>query len=147
MLTIGVCARRALCRLASPFPRPGPRCSRVAAGLPAIRPYPSAAPVATPSNSASTPRISGTESRASTQNIRLLSHVSVPAYRHPLQTANSFATLDELSHGRVILGVGAGHVENEFDALGVDFHARGRLLDTAIEGIRAAWVNEFVDGV
>ena len=45
-------ARRALCRFAIPLPRPGPRCSRIAAGRSAIRPYPSAAPVATPSNSA-----------------------------------------------------------------------------------------------
>ena len=50
MLTTGVRARRALCRLARPLARPGPRCSSVAAGRPAIRAYPSAAPVATPSN-------------------------------------------------------------------------------------------------
>ena len=45
MLTIGVRARRALCRLARPLPRPGPRCSSVAAGRSAMRAYPSAAPV------------------------------------------------------------------------------------------------------
>ena len=39
----------------------------------------------------------------------------------PLQTAKAFATLDALSGGRAILGVGAGHVEGEFDALGVPF--------------------------
>ena len=48
MFTIGVWARRALCRLAMPFPKPGPMCRSVAAGRSVIRPYPSAAPVTTP---------------------------------------------------------------------------------------------------
>src|SRR5690349_14983589 len=82
MLTRGVPARCALCRLASPFARPGPRCSRVAAGRPAIRPYPSAAPVATPSNRHSTPRMPGSWSRAATKCISevpgLLKQVSTP---------------------------------------------------------------------
>lgn len=78
-----------------------------------------------------------------TERTRLLSHVYVPAYRHPLQTAKAFATLDELSDGRVVLGVGAGHVEAEFDLLGVPFADRGRLTDEAIDGIRAAWSDEY----
>ena len=49
-LTIGELAFLALCRLATALPRPGPRCSRVEAGVPVIRAYPSAAPDATPSN-------------------------------------------------------------------------------------------------
>src|SRR5580698_3421322 len=69
MLTIGVAARRALCRLARPFARPGPQCSSVAAGLPAMRAYPSAAPVTTPSNKPSTQRIPGTRSSAATKCI------------------------------------------------------------------------------
>lgn len=80
---------------------------------------------------------------ALTTRTRLLSHVYVPAYRHPLATAKAFATLDELSGGRVILGVGAGHVEQEFDVLGVSFAERGRLTDEAIDGIRRAWAEEF----
>src|SRR5579884_1342328 len=69
MLTTGTLPLRALWRLASPLPRPGPRCSRVAPGRPAMRAYPSAAPVATPSNRARTARISGTESSAATKCI------------------------------------------------------------------------------
>lgn len=80
---------------------------------------------------------------ALTERVRLLSHVYVPAYRHPLATAKAFATLDELSGGRVILGVGAGHVEAEFGVLGVPFAERGRLTDEAIDGIRAAWADEW----
>lgn len=80
---------------------------------------------------------------ATTTRTRLLSHVWVAAYRHPLVTAKAFATLDELSGGRVILGIGAGHVEAEFDVLGVPFGERGRLTDEAIDGVRAAWADEF----
>src|SRR5438067_5216838 len=81
-----------------------------------------------------------------TERVRLLSHVFVAAYRHPLQTAKAFATLDALSNGRAILGVGAGHVEEEFDALGVSFADRGRLTDAAIDQIRAALRDEWGSG-
>lgn len=80
---------------------------------------------------------------AATDRIRLLSYVWVAPYRHPLVTAKAFATLDALSSGRVILGVGAGHVEAEFAALGVDFRRRGALLDEAIDCVVAAWKDEY----
>jgi probable F420-dependent oxidoreductase len=78
-----------------------------------------------------------------TEWVRLLSHVYVPAYRHPLVTAKALLTLDEVSGGRAILGVGAGHVEAEFEALGVDFARRGRLLDESIDVVRAALLDEY----
>jgi probable F420-dependent oxidoreductase len=78
-----------------------------------------------------------------TDHVRLLSHVYVAAYRHPLQTAKAFATLDALSGGRAILGVGAGHVEEEFAALGVSFADRGRLTDEAIDQVRVALDDEW----
>src|ERR1044071_8279424 len=53
-----------------------------------------------------------------TERIELLVHVAVLAYRHPLVTAKTYATLDRLSGGRVVLGVGAGHAKPEFRALG-----------------------------
>ena len=65
---------------------------------------------------------------AHTTTVNLLSVVWIAAYRHPLQTAKSFGTLDHLSGGRVIMGVGAGHVEAEFEALGVDYANEGRFL-------------------
>jgi probable F420-dependent oxidoreductase len=80
---------------------------------------------------------------AVTTRVRLLSHVWVAAYRHPLLSAKSFATLDRLSQGRVIVGVGAGHVPEEFAALGVDFSQRGRLLDEAIDALDVALTEEF----
>ncbi|MER5767611.1 LLM class F420-dependent oxidoreductase [Streptomyces sp. NPDC001985] len=73
-----------------------------------------------------------------TGRVRLLSHVAVVGLRHPLVTAKQYATLDHLSGGRLILGVGAGHVAEEFAALGADFDGRGGLLDETIDALRAA---------
>ena len=81
---------------------------------------------------------------ACTTTVNLASVVWIPAYRHPLQTAKSFGTLDRLSGGRAILGVGAGHVEAEFEALGVDFATRGRLLDETLEAVRGAFSDQYV---
>ncbi len=72
-----------------------------------------------------------------TTRVRLLTHVYVLALRHPLEAGKAFATLDVLSGGRVIVGVGAGHVREEFDAMGVPFEVRGAILDDAIDGLRA----------
>jgi len=82
---------------------------------------------------------------AVTDRVRLLSHVYVLPYRHPLAVAKAWSTLDRLSGGRAILGVGTGHVEGEFEALGVPFADRGRLLDEAIDAVRAALLEEFPD--
>ncbi|MEY2474830.1 MAG: hypothetical protein QOG87_145 [Actinomycetota bacterium] len=78
-----------------------------------------------------------------TSTTRLLSHVYIPAYRHPLVTAKSFATLDWLSGGRVIVGVGAGHSEGEFAAVDADFDRRGSRLDDALAVIDAALRDEY----
>ena len=80
-----------------------------------------------------------------TERVRIMSHVFVLSYRHPLHTAKSFMTLDELSGGRAILGVGAGHLEGEFDLLGLDFAERGRVTDAAIDVVREALANEYPD--
>ena len=87
-------------------------------------------------------RPSGTSQRV-LERAKLLTNVFVGPYRHPLQTAKQFATLDQLSGGRVILGLGAGHVEGEFEALDVPFADRGRLLDEVIDDVKAAWADEF----
>ncbi|WP_316749441.1 LLM class F420-dependent oxidoreductase [Streptomyces herbicida] len=75
---------------------------------------------------------------AVTERVRLLSHVAIVGLRHPLLTAKQYATLDHLASGRLILGVGAGHVVEEFTALGVDFRQRGAVLDETIDALRAA---------
>ncbi|MFE7401962.1 TIGR03619 family F420-dependent LLM class oxidoreductase [Streptomyces sp. NPDC057557] len=73
-----------------------------------------------------------------TERVLLMSHVAVVGLRHPLATAKQYATLDHLCGGRLILGVGAGHVPEEFQALGADFEGRGGVLDETIDALKAA---------
>jgi probable F420-dependent oxidoreductase len=80
---------------------------------------------------------------AITTRVRLVTEVYIAAYRHPLVSAKSFLTLDRLSGGRLIIGVGAGHVESEFDALGIDFATRGARLNESIDAMRAAFASEY----
>ena len=80
---------------------------------------------------------------AVTHDVRLLSHVYVLPFRHPLVAAKQWMTLDALSGGRAVLGVGAGHLDGEFAALGLDPADRGALLDEAIDALRAAFAGEY----
>jgi probable F420-dependent oxidoreductase len=79
-----------------------------------------------------------------TSRLKLHTNVLILPYRNPFLTAKSAATLDVLSGGRLILGVGGGYQKGEFEALGVDFSQRGALLDEALETIRLAWSGETV---
>src|SRR4051794_2728774 len=81
---------------------------------------------------------------AQTTRVGLLSHIYVLAFRHPLVAAKGFATLDHLSGGRALAGVGVGHVQAEFDALGVPFEGRGRALDDALGPFLQALSDEYV---
>ena len=76
---------------------------------------------------------------ALTKKIRLATGVMILPQRHPLYVAKEMATLDLLSGGRTILGIGSGWLKEEFDALGLDFHVRGARTDEAIKSLRAAW--------
>ncbi|MCY3662018.1 MAG: LLM class flavin-dependent oxidoreductase [bacterium] len=76
---------------------------------------------------------------AHTSRVGLGTSVLVPAYRNPMQFAKQWATLDWLSGGRTILGVGAGWLAEEFEACGVPMRRRGQRLDDYIGGWRAAW--------
>ena len=76
---------------------------------------------------------------AATSKLKLHTHVVVLPYRNPFITAKAAATLQVLSGGRLILGVGGGYMKSEFEALGVDFHKRGALTDEALEVMRLAW--------
>jgi alkanesulfonate monooxygenase SsuD/methylene tetrahydromethanopterin reductase-like flavin-dependent oxidoreductase (luciferase family) len=77
-----------------------------------------------------------------TRQIRLGTTVLILPYRHPLLTARMAANLNDLSGGRLVLGVGVGWARQEFDALGVPFRDRGRLTDLHLLAIRAAWADE-----
>ncbi|MFJ8160379.1 LLM class flavin-dependent oxidoreductase [Streptomyces sp. NPDC096136] len=74
-----------------------------------------------------------------TSRVRLGTTVLVAPYRHPLLTARMAANLDDLSGGRLVLGVGVGWAREEFAALGIPFERRGRLTDAHLRGVRAAW--------
>jgi probable F420-dependent oxidoreductase len=77
-----------------------------------------------------------------TSRLGLLSHVVVLPYRHPLVVAKQYGTLDRLSGGRVILGVGSGHLKPEFRSLGADFERRGQVTDEYLQAIDAAWTHD-----
>lgn len=76
---------------------------------------------------------------ARTERIRLVTQVLVLGYHHPLQLAKQYGTLDLLSGGRVVLGVGVGSLPEEFALLGASWEERGRVADDTLRALRAAW--------
>ncbi|MEU1423477.1 LLM class flavin-dependent oxidoreductase [Kitasatospora sp. NPDC005751] len=76
-----------------------------------------------------------------TGRVRLGTTVLIAPYRHPLLVARMAANLNELSGGRLVLGVGVGWARQEFAALGVPFERRGRLTDAHLADLRAAWAD------
>ncbi len=75
---------------------------------------------------------------ARTTRIRLATHVLVLGYHHPLAIAKRYGTLDVVSGGRLVLGVGVGSLREEFDLLGAPFDDRGPRADEALRALRAA---------
>ena len=79
---------------------------------------------------------------AATKRLKLLTYLAVLPYRNPLLLAKSAATVDKLSNGRFILGVGAGYLKAEYFALGVDFEERNVLFDEALDVLPLHWSGE-----
>jgi probable F420-dependent oxidoreductase len=79
---------------------------------------------------------------ATTTRIRLCTSVLLAALRRPAVLAKQLATLDVLSGGRVDLGVGVGWQREEYDAVGLPFDGRGRLLDHTLEVCRTLWTQQ-----
>jgi len=77
-----------------------------------------------------------------TGRVRLGTTVLIVPYRHPLLIARMAANLNDLSGGRLVLGVGAGWTAQEFGALGVPFRQRGKLTDDYLRAVRAAWADD-----
>ena len=75
---------------------------------------------------------------ARTERIRLATNVLVLGYHHPLEIAKRYGTLDVVSGGRLVLGVGVGTLEEEFDLLDVPFDGRGERADDALRALRAS---------
>ena len=76
-----------------------------------------------------------------TSRIRLGYSVLVIPQRNPVLLAKQLATIDVMSAGRIIVGVGVGYMEDEYRALNADFHRRGRLADEYLRAIRELWTN------
>ncbi|MEX2458007.1 MAG: TIGR03619 family F420-dependent LLM class oxidoreductase [Actinomycetota bacterium] len=77
-----------------------------------------------------------------TERIKVGSSILVLPYRNPLVLANEMATIDRLSEGRALLGIGSGWIVEEFEALGVDPKTRGRMTDEYIRVMRHLWTND-----
>ncbi|AWH93445.1 TIGR03619 family F420-dependent LLM class oxidoreductase [Dietzia lutea] len=75
---------------------------------------------------------------ARTTRIRLATQVLVLGYHHPLEIAKRYGTLDAVSGGRVILGLGVGSLKEEFELLGAPFNDRGARADDALAALRAS---------
>jgi len=75
---------------------------------------------------------------ARTSRIRLATQVLVLGYHHPLEIAKRYGTLDTVSGGRLVLGLGVGSLEEEFELLGAQFAGRGAIADEALVALRAA---------
>jgi probable F420-dependent oxidoreductase len=79
---------------------------------------------------------------AHTARLRLATGIVILPQRNPLVLAKAVASLDVLSGGRALLGVGAGYLHQEFAALGVPFARRGARTDEYIDAMRALWAQE-----
>ena len=80
---------------------------------------------------------------AATRHVRLGTHVLILPYRHPLLTAKMVATIDNLSGGRVDLGIGVGWMREEFEALGLTTYARrGAATDEQLRILKTVWTED-----
>ena len=75
---------------------------------------------------------------ARTERIRLATQVLVLGYHHPLEIAKRYGTLDVVSGGRLVLGLGVGSLQEEFELLGATFDGRGAIADDALAALRAS---------
>jgi len=76
---------------------------------------------------------------ALTTKLKLSTGVIILPQRHPLYLAKQLATLDVLSKGRMMVGIGSGWMKEEFESVDVDYHARGARTDESIQAMRAVW--------
>lgn len=79
---------------------------------------------------------------SATRKIMIGTSVIILPYRNPVVLAKSLATLDNLSGGRLIFGIAAGWLEEEFNTLGVAYDKRGELTDEYLEAIIELWEND-----
>jgi probable F420-dependent oxidoreductase len=80
-----------------------------------------------------------------TSRVLLGTHVYNLGLRHPFISARAVQTLDIVSGGRALFGIGASWLESEWDAVGLDFHTRGRRVDEAVQVCKRLWTEEVVE--
>jgi len=79
---------------------------------------------------------------AVTSRIKLATGILILPQRNPVILAKELATLDSMSQGRMLLGIGVGWLEEEFDAIGVPFSGRGARNDDYMAAMRSLWTEE-----
>lgn len=79
---------------------------------------------------------------AATSGIKLATGILILSQHNPVITAKQVATIDHMSGGRVLLGIGVGWMKEEFDAIGASFHDRGRRADEYVAAMRELWSSD-----
>jgi probable F420-dependent oxidoreductase len=79
---------------------------------------------------------------ARTSTIRIGSGIVILPLRNPVTFAKEMASIDVLSGGRLDVGIGVGYVPGEYEAIGYDFHTRGRRADECVDALRALWESD-----
>jgi alkanesulfonate monooxygenase SsuD/methylene tetrahydromethanopterin reductase-like flavin-dependent oxidoreductase (luciferase family) len=83
---------------------------------------------------------------AATRRIGLFTDILLAATREPVLLAQQAATLDQISHGRFVMGIAAGAAKDDFAITGTDFHTRGKRLDAMLELMHRAWRGDAIPG-
>ena len=83
---------------------------------------------------------------ARTEKIKLGTGILVLPLRNPLVLAKQLSSMDLISKGRLVLGMASGWYKREFEAVGIDFHKRGKIMDQNLEILQRLWTEDMVTG-
>lgn len=83
---------------------------------------------------------------ARTEKIKLGTGILVLPLRNPLVLAKQLSSMDLISKGRLVMGMASGWYKREFDAVGIDFHKRGKIMDQNLEILNRLWTEDMVSG-
>lgn len=83
---------------------------------------------------------------ARTTRLKMGTGILVLTLRNPVALAKQLSSIDQLSEGRLIMGMASGWYKREFDAVGVPFEKRGKIMDENLEILNRLWTEEKVDG-
>jgi len=83
---------------------------------------------------------------ARTKRIKLSTGILVLPLRNPVLLAKQLSTIDQLSRGRLLMAMAVGWYKREFDAVGIPFEQRGKIMDDNLEILKRFWTEDKVDG-